>query len=67
MDWKLANAVPMLKKRKKKGPGNYTSVNLTSVPGKILEKIILEGIEVHLGNNEVIGPRQCGFMRDRSC
>ena len=42
-------------------------VKLTSVPGKVKEKIILEVIEAHLGDNAVIGPSQHGFTRDRSC
>uniref|UniRef100_A0A8B9C2S8 Reverse transcriptase domain-containing protein n=1 Tax=Anser brachyrhynchus TaxID=132585 RepID=A0A8B9C2S8_9AVES len=32
-----------------------------------MEKLILEVIEAHLGDNAVIGPSQHGFMRGRSC
>ena len=38
-----------------------------TVTGKIMEKIILEVIETSLGDNAVIGPRQHGFTRGRSC
>uniref|UniRef100_A0A8B9CM06 Reverse transcriptase domain-containing protein n=1 Tax=Anser brachyrhynchus TaxID=132585 RepID=A0A8B9CM06_9AVES len=66
VNWKLAN-VPIFKKGKKKDPGNYRPVSLTSVPGKIMEKIIPEVIEANLGDNAVVGPSQHGFMRGRSC
>ena len=46
VDWKLAN-VPVFKKGKKEDPGNYRPVSLTSVPGKIMEKIIMGVIETH--------------------
>lgn len=49
VDQKLAN-VPIFKKGKKDDPGNYTLVNLTSVPGKVM-KIALRGIETHLNDN----------------
>ncbi|KFW81931.1 hypothetical protein N305_01139, partial [Manacus vitellinus] len=52
-DQKLAN-VPIFKKGKKEDPGNYRPINLTSVPGKVMEKIILGDTEKHLKNNAVI-------------
>ncbi|KAJ7422591.1 hypothetical protein BTVI_13531 [Pitangus sulphuratus] len=48
-------------------PGNYRPVSLTSVTGKIMEKIILRVIEKHLKDNAVIGQSQHSFMRGKSC
>ena len=42
VDWTLANIFPVFKISKKDNPGNYRSVSLTLVPGKIIQKIILE-------------------------
>ena len=58
VNWKLANVVPIFKKGKTKDPGNYRHVSLTSVPGKIMEKVILGVIEKHLRDNAVIGYTQ---------
>ncbi|KAK4831728.1 hypothetical protein QYF61_018858 [Mycteria americana] len=63
--WKLVN-VPIFKKGKKEDCGNYRPVSLTSVPRKIMEKVIL-GVEKHLRDNTVIGQSQHGFMRGKSC
>lgn len=65
-DWKLANAVPIFKKGKE-DPGNYTPFSLTSVPGKIMEKIILGGIEKYLEDNALNGHSQHGFVWGKSC
>ncbi|GAB0181631.1 mitochondrial enolase superfamily member 1 [Grus japonensis] len=67
VDWKLANVVPIFKKGKKEDPGNYRPVSLTSVPGKIMEKIMLGVIEKHVEDNAVIGHSQHGFVRGRAC
>ncbi|KFO07782.1 hypothetical protein N312_12828, partial [Balearica regulorum gibbericeps] len=53
-DWKLASVIPIYKKGMKEDAGNYRTVSLTSVPGKIREKIILDTIERHLKNNAII-------------
>ena len=53
-DWRRANIVPIFKKGKKEEPGHYRPVNLTSIPGKILEQIIKQPLCKHLENNAVI-------------
>ncbi|KAJ7408105.1 RNA-directed DNA polymerase from mobile element jockey-like protein [Willisornis vidua] len=62
-DWKLVNIVLIFKKGKKQDPGNYRSVSLTSVPGKVME-IILGNIEK---DNTVIGHNQHTLVRGKSC
>lgn len=66
-DWRRANVVPIFKKGKKDDPNNYRPVSLTSIPGKILEKIIKESICRHLERNDVINNTQHGFLKHKSC
>ncbi|KAK4807021.1 hypothetical protein QYF61_000350 [Mycteria americana] len=66
-DWRLANVTPIFKKGRKEDPGNYRPVSLTSVPGKLMEKIILSAITRHVENNQGIRPSQHGFRKGRSC
>ncbi|PKU33312.1 hypothetical protein llap_16381 [Limosa lapponica baueri] len=51
VDWHLANVMPIHKKVWKEDPGNYRSVSLTSVPGNVMEQIILNGIMGHMKDN----------------
>jgi len=62
-----ANVTPTYKKGQKEDLGSCRLVGLTSVPGKILEQIILSAITQDVQDNLAIRPSQCGIMKDRSC
>ncbi|XP_062907777.1 ubiquitin-conjugating enzyme E2 G2 isoform X1 [Mobula hypostoma] len=66
-DWREANVVPLFKKGSRDSPGNYRPVSLTSVVGKLLEKILKDRIYGHLENHGLIRDSQHGFVKGRSC
>ena len=65
--WKQANVTPLFKKGNKSDPNNYRPVSLTSIPCKMLEKIVRDALFQHLDKNAYITECQHGFVPKRSC
>lgn len=66
-DWKAANVIPIFKKGSKKDVENYRPISLTSLVGKVLEKVVKDSIQSHLDEHKLIVDSQHGFRSGKSC
>ena len=66
-DWKRGVIKPMFKGGRSCSPANYRPVTLTSVVGKIMERVIKEQLEIFLLRSGQEGSKQHGFTTKRSC
>ncbi len=59
--------IPIFKKGSKLKPCNYRPISLTSVPFKVMERIIVEKINAHFQKEKLFTPHQHGFLNGKSC
>ena len=65
-EWKSANITPVFKKGSKNIAGNYRPISLTCVLCRIMESFLKDAIMEHLLDNNLLSPRQHGFISGRS-
>ena len=65
--WKEANVTSIYKKGDRTKPENYRPISLTSVPCKLMERIIRDQIVEHMSRNDFFSPFQYGFVSGKSC
>ena len=65
-EWRDAHITAIHKKGSKSEPGNYRGVSLTSVVGKLLERLVKAEIDSHVEGNALMSSTQHGFRTGRS-
>ena len=64
--WKNSIITPIYKKGPSSDPANYRPVSLTSVFGKLMERVIAVDMTNYLLTNKLLNPSQHGFLSKRS-
>lgn len=64
-DWKKVNITPIFKRDKRKDPGIYRLINLTSTTGMVMDHLILENISRNMKHKKIIRSSQHGFMKQK--
>jgi len=65
--WKEANITPIFKKGDKIEPSNYRPISLTSIPCKLMERMVRDIMLNHLYKYDSITKEQHGFVKNKSC
>ena len=65
--WKYANVTAVFKNGDRSKPTNYRPISLTSVPDKIMERIIRDELVDHMNINNLFCIEQHGFIKGKSC
>ena len=61
--WKCANVTAIFKNGERSKPSNYRPISLTSVPGKLMERIIRDALVNHMTTNKLFCEEQHGFIK----
>ena len=64
--WKLAHVQPIPKKGDRSDPANYRPIAITSIIGKVMERIINKQLLAYLEEKSLLSDRQYGFRHKRS-
>ncbi len=65
-DFKDSNIIPLFKKGKRTDPSNYRPISLTSVIGKLFERLIKNEIVPYLEDSNLLAQSQHGFRSNHS-
>ena len=65
-DWKTSLIVPIFKKGHRYDALNYRPISLTSVPSKVMERILSKSLVPYLETHGLLSPHQFGFRTGRS-
>ena len=65
--WRKANVTAIQKSGDKTNPENYRPNSLTSVPCKLMERLVRDTIMDHMEQNNLFSPYQHGFIPGKSC
>ena len=63
--WKLSRVVPIYKEGTKSTPLNYRPVSMTSMPCKVIERLLVDHIVDYLEENNLLANCQFGFRQGR--
>ncbi|CAG4966884.1 unnamed protein product [Colias eurytheme] len=64
--WKIANVQPIPKKGSRADPTNYRPISITSILGKVMERLLNKNLMLYLEGNDLLSDHQYGFRRNRS-